>query len=962
MPENGRVKQLEQKIADLEKDLFEEKKARRSLENAIDTLDDGFVLFDREDRLKYANSKLKTMYPQTSYALKKGALFEELLRIGASRGEYAAAKGREEQWLAERMETRRFGNRDFDQELGDGRWIKNTDRRTKDGGTVSLRVDITNLKKAELALRKQNEYLEALHEVSLGLFERTDIESLLKLIITKAASLADTSHGFINLYDKESGTLECKYAIGRAVETVGLKLKAGEGLAGKVFMENRPIVIWDYNKWEGKLQGSIFKDMRSSVVLPLKDQTGVLGLICYDDEECEFGYFVISILRRFAELASIALQNANLNSKLDDELKQRRASDSALRASRERYRELLQAVPNAVVVYDAKGAVTFVNDAFEQTYGWNLKELSSGEIKFVPDTEIDRTKQAWQRQISDGKIRFSTRRITKNGETLEVEIHGTSIVGENGQYEGAVILHHNVTERNQAEREIKDKEKSQQAILQANPDPVVVYDERGRVTYLNPAFIKTFGWGLSELKGKTIPFVPESEKEKTLQTIKQLYKDGRPASIETKRLAKNGQILDILISAALITDTGGRSTGMVVNLTDLTAVKQLEAQLRQSQKMEAVGTLAGGIAHDFNNILHAISGYAQLLESDNSDDGTRRFYCTEIDKAVQRASDLVRGLLTFSRKVEPKLKPVDLNHEISQAVQILQHTLPRMICIETKLQEDLWGISGDATQLEQILLNLGLNAADAMPKGGNISITTQNVVLGEDATLYGKELPKGEYVKLIVADTGLGISKEALKHIFDPFFTTKEVGKGTGLGLAMVYGVVQNHNGHISCQSKPGSGTLFTIHLPRLKETVEEPVVDARQDESEMTGNETVLLVDDEESILLLGRTVLERSGYKVITANCGEDALEVFKEKRERIDLVILDLNMPGIGGERCLKGMKELDSKVKVLVASGYSSDSTANHITALGATGFLAKPFRLNELGKTVRKVLAGDKPAQ
>ena len=954
VPDHDLIRHMEKKIAELEKSLEEERQARKSLENAVETLDDGFALFDREDRLEFVNSKLKEIYPKTADALQKGSYFKDLLRIGVERGEFAEAKGQEEEWLAERLESRRSGNRDFDQELGDGRWLKNSDRRTKDGGTVCLRVDITDLKHAELALRKQNQYLEALHQVSLGLFERTDIETLLEQIIDRAAALAGTEHGFINLFDKDTGILECKYATGRATETVGLKLKLGEGLAGKVLLEDRPIIIRDYKQWEGRLQGKIFDDMHTCIVLPLKNQAGVLGLICYNDEACDFGGFILTILSRFAELASIALHNTSLNSQLNEELRQRRESDSALRASRERYRELIKSVPNAVVVYDAQGKASLINSAFENIYGWTLEEMNSGSIKFVPESEISITRRAWERQVTEGKTNFATRRFSKNGELLEVEIHGTSLMGPEGKYEGAVILHYNVTERNRAERALQDKEKSQQTILQANPDPVVVYDKEGLVTYINPAFNKTFGWSSDELIGKKIPYVPPDERERSLDWIKWLYASGKPASFETKRLTKDGKCLDILISAARITDTDGHSTGMVVNLTDMTSLKQLESQLRQSQKMEAVGTLAGGIAHDFNNILHAISGYAQLLAPRSAQNSPQKLYSAEIQKAVERASELVRNLLTFSRKVETNLQPVDLNQEIKQAVRILERTLPRMIKIETGLQEDVWQVNADPIQIEQILLNLGLNASDAMPEGGVLSINTRNITLKEHSPSITEETPPGDYVLLSVSDNGSGISLENQKHIFDPFFTTKEVGKGTGLGLSMVYGAVQNHSGTISCESQPGKGSVFNIHLPRCAESPGQALKRLESKELVQMGTETILLVDDDESILGLGRVALEKIGYRVITACCGEDALDIYAEQGQDIDLVLLDLNMPGMGGERCLEGLRKRNPEIKVIVASGYSSESTEEHITALGASSFLAKPYRLKELAKVVREV--------
>ena len=382
--------------------------------------------------------------------------------------------------------------------------------------------------------------------------------------------------------------------------------------------------------------------------------------------------------------------------------------------------------------------------------------------------------------------------------------------------------------------------------------------------------------------------------------------------------------------------------------------ERMQAQLRQAQKMEAVGTLAGGIAHDFNNLLQAVQGYAQLLllKKDDNESGKREL--EQIVRAAGRGGDLTQQLLTFSRKVESELQPIDLNHEVESVRLLLERTIPKMIDIEFNLAEDLKIINGDPGQVEQILMNLAVNAKDAMSDVGKLLVETNNVTLDEAYCKMHRVANPGDYVQLTVSDTGHGMDKETLEHIFEPFYTTKETGKGTGLGLATVYGIVKSHNGHIVCYSELGVGTTFKIYLPAMESTegtgrAEEQIM------APQGGFETVLLVDDDKPIRTLGTEILENFGYTVLTATDGESALDLYREKQEKIDLVILDLIMPGMGGKRCLVELLKINPGVKVAIASGYSPDGPTKEILKNGAKGFINKPYDLRQMLKVVREVL-------
>jgi len=380
--------------------------------------------------------------------------------------------------------------------------------------------------------------------------------------------------------------------------------------------------------------------------------------------------------------------------------------------------------------------------------------------------------------------------------------------------------------------------------------------------------------------------------------------------------------------------------------------QKLEVQLRQAQKMEAIGTLAGGIAHDFNNLLQAMQGYTELLLIDKTPAHPDFRALSQIGQAIRRGSDLTRQMLTFSRKVEARLESIELNTLIENLVSMLEHTIDRMIAIQLSLEPALLNIRADKGQIEQVIMNLVVNAKDAMPEGGKLDIATANITVGPTAADADFESLPGRYVQLTVADTGSGMAPDTLKNIYDPFFTTKAPGKGTGLGLAMVYGIVKAHGGRITCHSAPGKGTRFVICLPALDR--DDSLTAEPSPALPVGGRETILIVDDEEFIRDLGERILTRFGYRVVTAQTAEQALDIVGGGWS-IDLVILDLIMPGMGGRSGLARLLADFPGLPVIVASGYSMDTSVAGLLTQGAKGFIHKPFQLVEMLRLVRGVL-------
>ncbi|MCJ7616268.1 MAG: ATP-binding protein, partial [Desulfobacterales bacterium] len=379
--------------------------------------------------------------------------------------------------------------------------------------------------------------------------------------------------------------------------------------------------------------------------------------------------------------------------------------------------------------------------------------------------------------------------------------------------------------------------------------------------------------------------------------------------------------------------------------------EKLEARLLQAQKMEAVGTLAGGIAHDFNNLLMGIQGQASLMLLDIAPDHPHYERLKSIENTVQTGAGLSKQLLGFARGGRYEVKPTNLNELIKHSSEMFART-QKNITINEKYYEDIWTVEVDQGQINQVLLNLYVNAWQALPEGGSIYIETSNVELEENYSRTFSIKP-GNYVKISVTDTGVGIDKAIQHKVFEPFFTTREIGRGTGLGLASAYGIIKNHGGIINIYSEKGKGTTFTLHLPVSEKQL--PIIKKKLDKKIQKGTETILLVDDEDMIIDVGKDMLEQLGYKVLSAKTGEKAIEIYRKHKDNIDMAIVDLIMPSMSGGDVYNHMKEINPDIKVLLASGYCLDRMTTDILNRGCKGFIQKPFDISELSTTIRKIL-------
>ena len=512
-----------------------------------------------------------------------------------------------------------------------------------------------------------------------------------------------------------------------------------------------------------------------------------------------------------------------------------------------------------------------------------------------------------------------------------------------------------ISERKKVEAALQENEKRLQALFEANPDPVVVYDRQGQALFVNPAFTRVFGWSLEDIEDGRTPHVPEDLKHQFEEKIGNILQGQRTVTFESKRVTKAGTVLDVAVSAAAIRDESEKILRIVVNLTDTTAFKRLEAQLHQAQKMEAIGTLAGGIAHDFNNILSAVLGYTELAMYKVRDGKDNLQDLEKVFAAGERARNLVTQILSFSRQSDHERKPIQITPIIKEALKLLRASIPAYIEIRTDLPSNPGSISADPTQIHQVLMNLCTNASHAMQEtGGVLEVALKSVVLGESDAARHTDLSPGPCQRLTVSDTGYGIEPGVMDRIFEPFFTTKGRDEGTGMGLSVVHGIVKSHGGAVVVYSEPGRGTTFHLFFPELESRgMENPAVD--RSSPLPAGNEHILLVDDEEPLVDIGSQILRSLGYRVTGLVSSVKALEMFKADPESFDLVITDQTMPQMTGIELARELLAVRPQLPIILCTGFSSMVTMDNAPQLGLRSLVTKPLLAQELALAVRSAL-------
>lgn len=555
--------------------------------------------------------------------------------------------------------------------------------------------------------------------------------------------------------------------------------------------------------------------------------------------------------------------------------------------------------------------------------------------------------------VADGD-EFDEFTVSPSERSVEKEIEALLAANEATAADMEVALEklqQEVAERKQAEEALVESRGRFKDLAELLPGTIFETDLNGNLTFVNRSAFKQFGYEVEDFeKGlNAFDMIEPSDRGRAVANVQKVLQGDSVGINEYTAQRKDGSTFSVLLHSAPIMREA-RLVGLRGFIIDITEKKRLEMQLQQASRMEAIGTLAGGIAHDFNNLLMCIQGNVSLMLLNMASNHPYYDKLRNIEQYVQQGSDLTRQLLGFAQGGKYEVKPTDLNELIRKGSVMFGRT-KREIRMHRKLQETLWSVEVDRGQIEQVLLNLYVNAWQAMPDGGDLYLETENVKL-EDRYVAMVGLKPGRYVRVAVTDTGVGIDEETQRKIFDPFFTTKDMGRGTGLGLASAYGIVRNHGGIISVQSRAGKGAMFTILLPA---TDGEITTEQEVPQDLVSGSETIMLVDDEEMILKVGGELLEHLGYTVMTADSGLAAIERYRTDGNQIDLVVLDMVMPGVGGGETFDRLREMNSDVRVMLSSGYSINDQAQNILNKGCCGFIKKPYKASELSHKLREVL-------
>ena len=621
------------------------------------------------------------------------------------------------------------------------------------------------------------------------------------------------------------------------------------------------------------------------------------------------------------------------------------------------FRFFFESAPEFIYIIDTKGNILQTNKATLKVTGYSKNEVIGKRISdFFTLTSHKMFNEQFPILLTKGYNRQEVEFICKDKKILTLDCLTSALRYEDGKIMGFVVFQQDITQRKQAEEALKKSEAKYRELIFRMNEGFSAIDEKGYLTFVNPRLCEMIEYSEVELIGKNIRELFDENNREILEKELAKHRRGEPSQYELTWTTKSGKKVPTLMSASPIFENWIHRGSFAV-VTDLSEIKRayeekkrLEAQLQKIQRMESLGTLAGGIAHNFNNLLMGILGNISLILLNKNPSHPDYEKLKNIEQYVQDGTSLTKQFLGFVRGGKYQVAPTNLNDLVKRSSDMFGQT-KRQIKIYTKFQKDIWTVEVDVGQIEQVLLNLYINAWQAMPGGGKLYLETQNITLDENYVRPFKVKP-GPYVKISVTDTGVGMDEITKQRIFEPFFTTKEGNRGTGLGLASAYGIIKNHGGIITVYSEKGRGTTFNIYLPASEK---EAIKQEKLAEGVLKGGETILFVDDEEMIIKTGKELLETLGYEVLIAKSGKEVIEIYREKNEQIDMVILDTVMPDIGGREIYHMLKKINPDIKVLLSSGYSINDEVEEMLARGCDGFIQKPFFLKELARKIREIL-------
>ncbi len=640
------------------------------------------------------------------------------------------------------------------------------------------------------------------------------------------------------------------------------------------------------------------------------------------------------------------------------DVSEHKRSEEELKSAKEYSQNIIDSSIDMIISVDNDRKIVEFNRAAERTFGYRKEEVRGKDVNILyadPEEGVQIRKKA--NEIGQFVGEITNKR--KDGSTFPTLLSFGLMRNKAGDEIGVVGVSRDISEHKRSKEALRESEEKYRNVLESIEDGYYEVDIAGNLTFFNDSMCKILRYPRSELMGmNNREFMDQENAKKIYQTFNQVYETGMSTkALDWKLIRKDGSECFVETVVSLIKDAKGQPTGFRGIARDVTErklaeqeKKRLEAQLYQAERIESLGILAGGIAHDFNNLLMGVQGHTSLMLTHTDPSHPHIEHLKGIENYVKSASDLTKQLLGFAMGGKYEVKTTNLNELIKNQSSMFGRTR-KEINIQEKYQENLWTVDVDQRQVEQVLLNLFVNAWQAMPGGGNLFVQTENIIIDEN---YNKpySLKPGKYIKISIADTGIGMDEKTQRRIFDPFFTTKEMRRGSGLGLASSYGIIKNHSGYIDVYSEKGKGTTFEIYLPASENEV---VKEDHLHGEAFKGTETILFVDDEYMVIDVCQQILKTLGYTVFLARSGKEAIETYRGKQNEIDMVILDMIMPGMGGSETYDKLKEINPEVKVLLSSGYSIDGLATEILDRGCDGFIQKPFNMKDLSRKLREIL-------
>jgi PAS domain S-box-containing protein len=805
--------------------------------------------------------------------------------------------------------------------------------------------DITDRKRLEIL---QN----AIYQISQETDKAANLNELYKSVHEIIGTVMPAKNFFISLYDKEKDLINFSYFVDE-VESPPPSVKPGKGLTDYVLHTGKPLLCDEATDMELRRRGEVEIVGAPSAIwlgvpLIVEDKTiGVMAVQHYTDSK-------VYSKRELLMFEYVSSQVAK-------SIQHKRAEES-LYENKAKLLEAMQIANLGTWEYDvARDQFTF-NDQFyallhtsaEREGGYIMSSAQYAQ-KYVDPDDMHlvgvETRKAIETADPNYYSRLDHRIIYADGEKGYITVHIRIKKDSQGRTVKTYGVNQDITNRKRAEAELFKLSRA----VEQSPASIVITNLEGKIEYINPKFTQLTGYTSAEALGQNPRIlksgdIPSEEYKQLWQTIT----SGKEWQGEFHNKKKNGELYWESATISPIKDASGKTTNYLAVKEDITEKKSLHAQLLRSQRIESIGTLAGGVAHDLNNVLAPIMLSIEILKKSMPDERSQRMLET-LETSAQRGSAIVKQILGFARGVQGENVLIQFRHIINEITNIIKETFPKSITIKEDIPKNIWTIVGDPTNLHQVLLNLCVNARDAMPNGGSIHIKAENKIIDEQYSRMNLNAKPGRFVLLSVEDTGCGISPAVLEHIFEPFFTTKEVGKGTGLGLSTVYSIIKSHGGFVNVYSEVGKGTTFSIYLPAAKETgdikpkLEEPK------EMFLGQGELIMVVDDESSILQITRQTLETYGYQVITASDGTEAVANFASKKEEIALVLTDMMMPIMDGPQTIKVLRKMKPALKIIASSGLTGNGHVATDKELGVNAFIVKPYNAEKLLETVHSVL-------